>query len=327
MQADKVQVTLAICMYNAEKYIEETLQCIIEQTMQDFHLLIVNDCSTDESAQLVENFFKKHPRQYELVNLPKNGGLCAGRRYVEEHAKTRYLLFVDADDCPYPSLVEKLYDTIASDNDLMAVGCHLEYMDSHGGKINGGIFLGETTKEGFYKKAAKEKLIFMQPTAIYDRLVALQVGGHNVLGFPEGKPRYQDLCEDLDLWTRMSDLYKEGKAIVVVPEILCRYRKHEQALSTNSLGMILRMRHIKNNLKRRRKGKTELSFIEFRNQLSREELKRLEKEAKSADSLRNAYYCLKKGRLISAAKYIIISIIHNPGYIVDKLKHNLLRIK
>ena len=66
-------LTLAICMYNAEKYIEETLQCIMTQTMQDFHLLIVNDCSTDNSVQIVEDFFKRNLRQYELVNLPQNG--------------------------------------------------------------------------------------------------------------------------------------------------------------------------------------------------------------------------------------------------------------
>lgn len=322
-----VDMTLAICMYNAERYIGETLRCIMAQTMQDFHLLIVNDCSTDNSVEVVEEFFRRNPRQYELVNLQKNGGLCAGRRYVEEHATTRYLLFVDADDCPYPTLVEKLYGKITSDEDLIAVGCHLEYMDSNGKKMKGGIFLGETDKKGFYEKAANEKLIFMQPTAIYDREVALQVGGHNVTGFPDGKPRYQDLCEDLDLWTRMSDLYEEGKAIVVVPEILCRYRKHEQALSANSLGMILRMRHIKTNLKHRRRGEMELSFIEFRETMSEEELKKLEKEALAANSLRNAYYYLKKGKLFSFTKNICLSIYSNPGYIVDKVKHNLLRMK
>lgn len=320
-------LTVAICMYNAERYIEETLQCIMAQTMQDFHLLIINDCSTDNSVELITRFFQTNSRQYELVNLPQNSGLCAGRSYVEEHAATRYILFVDADDCPYPTLVEKLYSKISSDEDLIAVGCYLEYMDSNGKKMNGGIFLGETTKKGFYEKAANEKLIFMQPTAIYDREAALQVGGHNIIGFPEDKPRYQDLCEDLDLWTRMSDLYKEKKAIVVVPEILCRYRKHEQALSTDSLGMILRMRHIKINLKRRRRGKRELSFIEFRETMSEEEVRKLEKEALAANSFRNAYYYLKKGKLFSFAKNILLSIYSNPRYILDKVKHNLLRMK
>lgn len=319
-------LTLAICMYNAEKYIEETLQCIIAQTMQDFHLLIVNDCSTDKSVKLVEEFFKKQPRQYELVNLQKNEGLCAGRRYVEEYADTRYLLFVDADDCPYPTLVEKLYKKITSDPQLIAVGCYMEYINLQSKKIGGGIYVGETSKEAFYKKAEKQKLIFMASTSIYDRSAALSVGGHNIEGFPIGKPRYQDLCEDLDLWTRMSDLYKEGKAIIVLPEILYQYRKGD-GMSLSSFGMMIRMRHIKANLKLRRRGERELSFIEFWNQMSQEELKKLEKEAKSADCLRNAYYCLKKGRLISFVKYIFVSIACNPRYIVDKVKHNLLRMK
>ena len=320
-------LTLAICVYNAEKYIKETLESVMAQTMQDFHLLIVNDCSTDDSIAVIEQFFAKNPRQVEIVNLPVNGGLSAGRRYVEENATTRYIMFVDADDCPYPTLVEKLYKKISSDKDLMAVGCHLEYMDSKGGKIKGGIYLGETTKEGFYEKAAKEKLIFMQPTAVYDREVALSVGGHNITGFPSGKPRYQDLCEDLDLWTRMSDLYIQGKAIVVVPEVLCRYRKHESAMSADSIGMILRMRHIKKNLKLRRRGEKELTFIEFRDSLSPQEIERLEKDAKAANALRNGVFYLKRKNIFKAAWEIMKSIYYRPGYILDKLKHNFFKKK
>lgn len=322
----KTDLTLAICMYNAERYIEETLRCIMAQTMQNFHLLIVNDCSTDNSVDIVEQFFKKNPRQYELINFDVNKGLCAGRRFVEKHANTKFLLFVDADDCPLPTLVEKLYTKITSDSDLMAVGCYLKYIDSNGKKMNGGIFLGETTKEGFYDKASKEKLIFMASTSIYNRKIALSVGGHNVIGFPEGKPRYQDLCEDLDLWTRMSDLYKQGKAIVVLPEELYLYRKGE-GMSMSSLGMILRMRQIKTNLKRRRRGEKELTFIEFREQLSSEEYKKLSNDAKSADYLRQSYYTLRRWKFISSMRFLITSIYYNPSYIIDKIKHNILRIK
>ena len=280
----RTNITLAICVYNAAKYIQETLECIFGQTMQDFHLLIINDCTPDDSIEIVHDFFKKHPRQYEVVNFEKNQGLAAGRRYVEEHATTKYILFVDADDCPYPTLVEKLYSKISSDEDLIAVGCHLGYIDEQGKRLSGGIFLGESTKEGFYEKAAKGKLIFMQPTAIYDREAALSVGGHSVDGFPEGKPRYRDLCEDLDLWTRMSDLYTKGKAIVVIPEILGGYRKHENAMSADSTGMILRMKHIKTNVKRRRTGLEDITFCEFMDSLGDKERNRIFKEAQSANS-------------------------------------------
>ena len=322
----KTDLTLAICMYNAEKYIEETLLCIMAQTKQDFYLMIINDCSTDSSANVVNRFFVDHPRQYEMVNLPENRGLAFGRRYVEEHADTKYLLFVDADDCPLPLFVEKLYDKISSDSQLMAVGCYLEYMNLDGKKTKGGIFIGETSKNGFYQKALKEKLIFMASTSIYNREVALSVGGHNIDGFPEGKPRYQDLCEDLDLWTRMSDLYVDGKAIIVVPEVLYKYRKGD-GISTGAYGMLLRMRHIKTNLKRRRSGENELSFIDFQNSLSEKEIASLKKEAAAVNSFRNAYYYLKKGNFLLFIKNIFISIYNNPKYMMDKIKHNLLRIK
>lgn len=322
----KTDLTLAICMYNAEKYIEETLLCIMAQTKQDFFLMIINDCSTDSSANVVNRFFVDHPRQYEMVNLLENRGLAFGRRYVEEHADTKYLLFVDADDCPLPLFVEKLYDKISSDSQLMAVGCYLEYMNLDGKKTKGGIFIGETSKNGFYQKALKEKLIFMASTSIYNREVALSVGGHNIDGFPEGKPRYQDLCEDLDLWTRMSDLYVDGKAIIVVPEVLYKYRKGD-GISTGAYGMLLRMRHIKTNLKRRRSGEKELSFIDFQNSLSEKEITSLKKEAAAVNSFRNAYYYLKKGNFLLFIKNVAISIYNNPKYLIDKIKHNLLRIK
>ena len=167
----------------------------------------------------------------------------------------------------------------------------------------------------------------MQPTAIYDREMALAVGGHCIDGFPEGKPRYRDFCEDLDLWTRMSDLYVDHKAIIVIPEILCGYRKHQQAMSTNSEGMILRIRHIKNNVKRRRSGLADLTFIEFIQQLSQEEKKKIKKEAKSADAFRKAYWQIKRFHLISGMYNLFTSIRYNPSHLIDKIKHNILRKK
>lgn len=319
------EITLAICMYNAERYIEETLAAIMAQTMQEFHLLIVDDCSTDESAECVRRFFAAHPRQCDLVTLAENGGICAARKFAEQHAKTKYLIFVDADDLPHPALVETLYNKISSDPDLIAVGCYLSYMDKEGRDMTGGIFLGETTKQGFLEKAKREKLIFMQPTAIFSLQAARRVGGFQTEGFPAGKPRYQDFCEDLDLWTRMSDLYTEGKAIVVVPKVLCRYRKHADGLSANSLGMILRMRHIKTNLKRRRRGLDEYSFVEFLGRLSAEERQKLEQDALAADSLRRAYHFLRKGQPVKCAKELFVSIKSNPRYIADKIKHNFVR--
>lgn len=314
-------LTLAICVYNAEKYITETLQSVIAQTMQNFHMLIVDDCSNDGSVAAIETFFKEHPRQYELVTLNENKGIGHARHFAERHAQTQYMMFLDADDILYPTAIERMYSKITGDKDLIAVGCYLEYIDGKGNKIGGGLFLGEKTKEKFHKKASANKLFFMQPTAIYDRKAAMSVGGYVIEGYPAGKPRYQDFCEDLDLWTRMSDLYTQGKAIVVVPEILCKYRKGG-GLSSNSFNMIIKMRYTKCNLLRRRSGEKELTFIDFYNSLTDKQLRELHKDAGAADALRNAAFYLKKGNIFKGAWEIIKCIWYRPLYIWDKLKHN-----
>ena len=316
-----IDVTLAICLYNAERYIEETLQSVAAQTMQDFHLLVVDDASTDRSADLVKRFFETYPRPYELVSLEQNRGIGYARHFAERHVTTPYMMFLDADDVLRPTAIEVMYRKITSDKDLMAVGCYLEYIDREGKKLGGGLFLGETTKEGFYEKARNNKLIFMQPTAIYDRELALSVGGYVIDGYPEGRPRYQDYCEDLDLWTRMSDLYTTGKAIVVVPEVLCSYRKGG-GLSASSFYMIIKMRYTKTNLLRRRNGKKELSFVEFYNRLSEKELDDYRRDAKAADALRNGVFCLKRKQIAKAVWLVVQSIYYKPSYLFDKLKYN-----
>ena len=216
-------LTLAICMYNAAQYLQATLVSVLQQTKRDFHLLIIDDCSTDDSCDMATRILQANSRQYELIRFEKNGGIGHARHFAERHATTKYMMFLDADDILYPDAIEKLYAKICSDPDLMAVGCYLEYINQKGKKIGGGIFLGEKTKEGFYEKAKNKKLIFMQPTAIYEREVALSVGGYKIDGYPAGRPRYQDFCEDLDLWTRMSDLYTESdcgdtRSVVQIPQ-------------------------------------------------------------------------------------------------------------
>ncbi len=319
-----LDLTLAICVYNASSYLSETLRSVMMQTQQVFHLLIVNDGSTDNSLSVIENFFREHSRQHEIISFDENKGIGYARYFAERHANTRYMMFLDADDILYPRAIETMYNKIISDNDLMAVGCYLEYIDTKGDKIGGGLFLGETTKQGFYEKAKACKRIFMQPTAIYDREIALSVGGYNIEGFPDGKPRYQDYCEDLDLWTRMSDLYVKGKAIVVVPEILAQYRKHE-GMSSSTLPMILKMRYVKVNLLRRRVGMQELTFTDFYIAMPDKERVRLQRDADAAENLRNGVFFLRRKHWFKGCCLITKSICSRPLYAWDKIRHNIKR--
>ncbi|WP_270738366.1 glycosyltransferase family A protein [Coprobacter fastidiosus] len=316
-----MNLTLAICMYNAEKYIERTLQSIVKQTMQDFHLLIIDDCSTDKSVVLVERFFEQHPRQFELCRMESNQGIAYARNFALHHADTKYLIFIDADDYPLPQLIEKEYNVISCDQELIAVSSWLQFVDTNCNPIKGGLFIGDTTKNAFMERAKAAKRIFLPIQTMFDRECAIRVGGFCCDGFPDGKPRYRDFCEDLDLWTRMSDLYVEGKYMLVLPEILYLYRKID-GLSSNHFNMIIKMEYTKTNLRRRRRGESNLSFIEFFDSIPPKKLKELKRYSIAADNLRNGVFYIREKKMAKGTWLIMKSVWNQPTYIVDKLLSN-----
>ena len=315
------EVTLAICMYNAEKYIEETLACIKAQTMQDFHLLLVDDCSTDRTVEYVERFFHQNQRQYELVKLAQNQGIAYGRHFALHHAQTKYLIFVDSDDLPLPQLLEKEYQVLSNDENLIAVSSWSQFIDAKSKKMRGGLFIGDTTKAQFLKRAQAAKRVYLPIQTMFDRAAAIRVGGFSLDGYPDGKPRYRDFCEDLELWTRLSDLYAEGKYIIVLPEVLYLYRKSE-GLSSSHFNMIIKMEYVKVNLRRRRKGMKELTFIDYYNSLSKRELKRLQKDSHAADCLRNGVFYIREKKIIRGLALLFECVWNHPSYIIDKVIAN-----
>ena len=315
------EVTLAICMYNAEKYIEETLACIKAQTMQDFHLLLVDDCSTDRTVEYVERFFQQKQRQYELVKLAQNQGIAYGRNFALHHAQTKYLIFVDSDDLPLPQLLEKEYQVLSNDENLIAVSSWSQFIDAKSKKMRGGLFIGDTTKAQFLKRAQAAKRVYLPIQTMFDRTAAIRVGGFSLDGYPDGKPRYRDFCEDLELWTRLSDLYAEGKYIIVLPEVLYLYRKSE-GLSSSHFNMIIKMEYVKVNLRRRRRGVEEISFIDYYNSLSEIERARLQKDSHAADCLRNGVFYIREKKIIRGLALLFECVWNHPSYIIDKVIAN-----
>ena len=317
----KTNITLAICMYNAEKYIEETLSCVMAQTMQDFQLLLVDDCSTDRTVEYVERFFQQKQRQYELVKLAQNQGIAYGRNFALHHAQTKYLIFVDSDDLPLPQLLEKEYQVLSNDENLIAVSSWSQFIDAKSKKMRGGLFIGDTTKAQFLKRAQAAKRVYLPIQTMFDREAAIRVGGFSLDGYPVGKPRYRDFCEDLELWTRLSDLYAEGKYIIVLPEVLYLYRKSE-GLSSSHFNMIIKMEYVKVNLRRRRKGMKELTFIDYYNSLSKRELKQLQKDSHAADCLRNGVFYIRDKKLFKGITLLFECVLNHPFYIIDKIIAN-----
>lgn len=115
------QVSVVVPVYNAEKYIAETLASIAAQTFSDFDIHVVDDCSTDGSAMIVQDFCARDDR-FHYHRSPSNFGGPAGPRNIGvDQSSGEYVAFCDADDLWAPFKLEvQLAAAIASDADVVS---------------------------------------------------------------------------------------------------------------------------------------------------------------------------------------------------------------
>lgn len=325
----KNKITVVICLYNAEKFILETLDSLNSQTFNDFNLLIVDDHSTDKSVAVVKKYLSEHELlESELICFDENKGTAHLRGFSLEYVKTPLMMFFDADDIAKPQLIERLQNKIFSNENIIAVSCYSKYIDNDSNQIVGGQFIGPTTEMDFIARAEAGKLIFMLPPTLFKRNYAIKAGSYRVKGFPEGGRRYQDLSEDLDLWSRMSDFHCDGKMMLTIPEELFFYRKVTSSLSASKDSLIAmqdKIRFIKHNLKRRRQGEKEIDFISYRSSFSRKEKLGNYIKDMSAYHYREAGFLLVRRSYTRFIYHILISVLLNPTYLLDKIKSNLIK--
>lgn len=322
-----MRLTVCICAYNAEKYLLETLTSLEQQTFSDFDWLFIDDASSDGTVQLFQQWIADHPeRQAELIQLSQNSGTAVVRQLALEHVRTPLMMFFDADDIAKSNLVKTLYDRIVDDDDLIAVSCYCSYMDANGKVLNGGLYLGPTSREEFVNRAEAGKMMFILPPTIFRREYALKAGGYRQKDwFPSGKIRYEDLSEDVDLWGRMSDFYADGKCILTIPEELYHYRKNTNSLSTGfakSRAMGQKLMYIKVNLKRRRDGLPELKFNEFWSGLSRWRRLNFERRNLGAYLYRQACFAWVQRRLLACGWNLLFATLCSPLYLLEKYHAN-----
>ena len=120
-------VSIIIPMYNAEKYIGECLDSILAQTFTDYEVIIVDDCSTDNSCAVVESYAKKFQGKFQLVRLKVNSGNAGVPRNIGiQLAIGEYVFCVDSDDLVTATALEELYP-IAKKFDADVVDCERYY--------------------------------------------------------------------------------------------------------------------------------------------------------------------------------------------------------
>lgn len=116
------EVTIGIPVYNVEKYIRLTMDSALAQTFQNIEFLVLDDCGTDSSMDIVREYQQNHPRgkDIRIVRQPQNGGLGRARNRIIEEACGKYLYHLDADDSIAPDAIELLYQqAIRYDADMV----------------------------------------------------------------------------------------------------------------------------------------------------------------------------------------------------------------
>lgn len=111
-------ISVIIPVYNAEKYIAQCLDSILNQTFQDFEAIVVDDGSTDGSVEICRKYAKQDNR-IKFIGK-SNGGVSSARNVALAHANGKYVTFLDADDMFYPDCMEQCYGILeANQLDLL----------------------------------------------------------------------------------------------------------------------------------------------------------------------------------------------------------------
>jgi teichuronic acid biosynthesis glycosyltransferase TuaG len=111
-----VLVSIITPTYNAEKFIENTMKSVQAQTYENWEMIIVDDCSTDNTVEIIQNFIQSDDR-IKLKVLENNSGASVARNTAIQLAKGKFVAFLDSDDLWLPTKVEKQIDFMLQ-NDL-----------------------------------------------------------------------------------------------------------------------------------------------------------------------------------------------------------------
>jgi glycosyltransferase involved in cell wall biosynthesis len=125
-----IKVSVIVPVYNVEKYLKKCLDSLVNQTLEEIEIVVVNDGSTDESQKIISRFQMEFPLKIKSF-LKENGGLSDARNYGLNNCSGAYIGFVDSDDWVSKSMFEEMYTLAEKNNAEMAI-CNLQKVDEQG---------------------------------------------------------------------------------------------------------------------------------------------------------------------------------------------------
>ena len=213
-------VSIIVPMHNAEQYITKTIQSVLDQTYQNWELLLIDDCSIDHTLQVTAAF---DDNRIVLVQQERNLGAAMARNRGIQMAQGRYLAYLDADDLWKP---EKLEHQIAFMEKKQAAFSFTNYEFADENAVGTGKIVRVPTSLT-YKQALSNTTIFTS-TVMFD-LTLIQ---KSLLEMPRVK------SEDTASWWK---ILKNGYIAWGLEENLVTYRRPKKSLSSNKFEALLRI--------------------------------------------------------------------------------------
>ena len=208
-------ISIIMAAYNAEKTIVHAIESVLNQTYLHFELLVVNDCSTDRTAELVKEIAARD-KGVRLINNQKNSGVSFTRKHGLDEARGEWIAILDSDDAWAPEKLEKQIALQEKTNaDLLFTGS--AFMDADGKPID--WYLAAPAEVG-YRQLLKQNVLSNSSALVRKELYAK----HYAVG--------DGMHEDFAVWL---SILKEGRKAYGVDEPLLIYRIAKSSKSGNKV--------------------------------------------------------------------------------------------
>ena len=137
------EISVIMPVYNAGKFLQQAVDSILNQSFTDFEFLICDDCSTDNSVEILQNAAAKDSR-IKVLNNERNLGISFTINRLCEVASTSLLARMDADDIALSDRLQKQYDFLQKHPEVAVVGGNLEIIDEENNIIGRRYYLQKT---------------------------------------------------------------------------------------------------------------------------------------------------------------------------------------
>lgn len=217
-------ISIIVPVYNAARFIEETIACVAAQTCSRWELLLVDDASTDGTTAIIEKYIRDNGEsRIRLIRQPENLGAARARNRGVQEAAGRYIAYLDADDLWTPEKLERELAFMAERNAAFAFTGY-EFADENGRGTGKVVRVPETLT---YRQALKNTTIFTT-TVMFDT----EKISRELLEMPIIK------SEDTALWWK---ILRSGYTAWGLDENLAKYRRAGRTLSSNKLEALRRI--------------------------------------------------------------------------------------